>query len=370
MIAYGIIGLPNVGKSTLFNALLKGAKAEVSNYPFCTIDRNVGVIAVPDERLDKLANIFEQEKVVPAAIEFIDIAGLIKGASQGEGLGNKFLAHIRETDALLHVVRCFSEPQVLHVSTELDPINDIETVNTELYLADIQTVEKRIESTKRAAKSGDKELLRQYELLEKLKSHLEKGKPARTFINEISETHHEQVKNLIQQLFLLSAKPVMYIANIGEKRTESEIDVSNSVREYANENDAEFVEIVAQLEAELAELDDDDADIFREELDISETVLELIIRKSYDMMDLITFFTGVGKELRAWTLTSGTQAHEAAGKIHSDMQKGFIKAEVISSEKLISFDSWAKAREAGKVEVHGRDYEIQDGDVVLFHFKV
>lgn len=379
MISYGIVGLPNVGKSTLFNALSRGAHAEVSNYPFCTVDRNVGVISVPDERLDKLANVFQQEKVVPAAIELFDIAGLIEGASKGEGLGNKFLAHIRETDALLHVVRCFADPQVTRVSSrgrrsvpssEINPIIDIGIVNYELYLADLQTVEKRIESTKRAAKSGDKELLRQYRWLKSLKLHLEEGKPARNFFNKLEDVHFEEMKNLINQLFLLSAKPVMYIANIGEDLTESELMASNSVRKYAEEHSAEFAEITAKLEAELTELDEDEAELFREELSISETGLELIIRKSYDMMNLITFFTGVGKELRAWTLTSGTTASEAAGKIHSDMQKGFIKAEVIPAEELISVGSWAKAKDAGKITVFGRDYEIQDEDVVFFHFKV
>jgi len=369
MISYGIVGLPNVGKSTLFNALSRGARAEVSNYPFCTVDRNVGVISVSDERLDKLADVFHQEKIVPTAIEIFDIAGLIEGASKGDGLGNQFLAHIRETDALLHVVRCFSDPQVMHVSTEIDSISDIETVNSELYLADLQTVEKRIESTKQAAKSGDKELLRQCELLESLKSHLEKDKSARTLLNEVGDLHFEEMKDLIDQLFLLSVKPVMYIANIGEDRTESEVMKSNSVRKYAEENNAEFVEITAKLESEITELDEDEVEAFREELGISETGLELIIRKSYDMMDLITFFTGVGKELRAWTLTSGTKAHQSAGKIHSDMEKGFIKAEVIPTDELISVGSWAKARDAGKISVYGRDYEIQDGDVIFFHFK-
>lgn len=369
MLSYGIVGLPNVGKSTLFNALSRGSRAEVSNYPFCTVGRNVGIISVPDERLDKLNNIFKQEKVVPAAIELFDIAGLIEGASKGEGLGNQFLAHIRETDALLHVVRCFSNPQVLHISSEINPVSDIEIVNSELYLADLQTVEKRIESTKRETKSGDKELLKQYEWLKSLKSHLEEGNPARTFFNKFEDVHLEEVKELVAQLFLLSAKPVMYIANVGENLTESETAASNSVRKYAEEHDAEFAQITAKLESELTELDEDDAELFREELNISETGLELIIRKSYEMMNLITFFTGVGKGLRAWTLASGTKASEAAGKIHSDMQKGFIKAEVISANELISIGSWAKAREEGKTSVFGKDYEIQDGDVVFFHFK-
>lgn len=370
MISYGIVGLPNVGKSTFFNALSRGARAEVSNYPFCTIDRNVGIISVPDERLDKLTGVFQQEKVVPAAIEIFDIAGLIKGASKGEGLGNQFLAHIRETDALLHLVRCFTDTQVLHVSTEIDPIRDIETVNSELYLADRQTVEKRIDSIKRAAKSGDHELLRQYGWLESLKSHLEESKPARTFLNKVEDVHFDEMKDLVDQLFLLSVKPVMYIANIGENRTESESMASNLVKKYAKEHDAEFVEITAKLEAELTELDDDEAEMFREELNISETGLERIVHKSYDMMSLITFFTGVGKELRAWTLTSGTTAHQAAGKIHSDMQKGFIKAEVIPTEDLIAAGSWGKARNAGKIAAFGREYEIQDGDAIFFHFKV
>lgn len=369
MVSYGIIGLPNVGKSTLFNALSKGAHAEVSNYPFCTVDRNVGVISVPDEQLNKLAIVFEQKKVVPAAIEVFDIAGLIEGASEGEGLGNKFLANIRETDALLHVIRCFSEPQVLHVSEKIDPISDIKTVNSELYQADIQTIQKRLESTKRKTKSGEQEVIRKYGWLQSLKAHLEEGKPARTFLSKIEDVHLEEIKELTNELFLLSSKPVMYIANIGEEKSESEAMASEAVKKYAEEHDAEFAEVTAKLEAELTELDEDEAEIFRQELELKETGLELIIRKSYDMMNIITFFTGVGKELRAWTITSGTTADQAAGKIHSDMQKGFIKAEVIPAELLISIGSWTKAKEEGNIAVQGRDYVIHNDDVVLFHFK-
>jgi len=368
MISFGIIGLPNVGKSTLFNALSRGAAAEVSNYPFCTVEPNITVVAIPDERLDRLQAAFGQAKVVPAAMELVDIAGLVRGASRGEGLGNQFLARIREVDALLHVVRCFPDPAVVHVEDTVDPVRDIEIVETELCLADLATVERRQARTRAAAKSGDPRLRHELELLETLAAHLNAGRPARTL------EAGAELQGLMQELFLLTCKPTLYVANIAEDPSSS-ADVSAAVQRYAAAQGSRWVEISARVEAEIGELEAEEAALFREELGFPEAALRRLLRASQELLGLITFFTGFretgapAEELRAWTLKAGTPAPVAAGKIHSDMEAGFIRAEVINVEALLAAGSWHHARETGRLAVHGRDYEVQDGDVILFRFR-
>ena len=361
----GIVGLPNVGKSTLFNAITR-AGAEAANYPFCTIDPNVGVVDVPDERLAKLAELVRPERVVPATCRFVDIAGLVEGASRGEGLGNRFLSHIREVDAILHVVRCFRDDQVSHVAGSVDPLRDIETIQLELVLADLETVERRLERARKNAKSGEKRHLRELACLERLHALLTDGKPARS-----GEWDEEDVP-FLRELHLLTAKPVLYVANVGESDIagpENNPWVAQVVRHAASEN-AEAVTICAKMEAEIAELDEQDRAQFLRELGLSESGLDRLIRASYRLLGLITYFTAGPQEVRAWTIREGTKAPQAAGVIHSDFERGFIRAEVVAFEDLVRAGSMAAAREQGYWRLEGKDYVVRDGDVVYFRFAV
>lgn len=361
----GIVGLPNVGKSTLFNAITK-AGAESANYPFCTIDPNVGMVEVPDERLEKLTELYHPKKTVPTTFEFTDIAGIVKGASKGEGLGNKFLSHIRQVDAICHVVRCFEDENITHVSGKVDPIDDIETINLELILADLETVDKRIGRVEKIAKQKDKEAVAEYEVLSKLKAALEAEKPARAV--ELTEDQQKIVKGFQ----LLTSKPVLYVANVGEDDIQdpSANPYVGKVREYAKQEGAEVIVICARIEEEIAELDDDEKKMFLTELGIRESGLDQLIKAAYSLLGLATYFTAGEPEVRAWTFKKGMKAPQCAGIIHSDFEKGFIRAETVSYEDLIEYGSVAAAREAGKVRLEGKDYVVQDGDVMHFRFNV
>ena len=361
----GIVGLPNVGKSTLFNAITR-ARAEAANYPFCTIDPNVGVVEVPDERLQKLAGIVKPQRIVPTAFEFVDIAGLVKGASKGEGLGNKFLAHIREVDAIAHVVRCFQDSNITHVSGKVDPLGDIATINLELILADLETLERRMERTRKNLKSGEKKYVQEMDVLERLHAALTAEKPAR------SVTLDDEERLIVRDLHLLTMKPVLYTANVGEDEA-ADPDRNpfvQQVREYAAAEGAEVVPISAKLEAEIAELDDEEKALFLEELGLKESGLDRLIKAAYRLLGLQTFFTAGEKEVRAWTIRTGTKAPQAAGVIHSDFERGFIRAEVVSCEDLLAAGSMAAVRDRGLLRLEGKDYVVQDGDVMHFRFNV
>ena len=363
----GIVGLPNVGKSTLFNSLTK-AGAESANYPFCTIDPNIGVVAVPDERLQKLGEMYQSKKVTPAVIEFVDIAGLVKGASKGEGLGNQFLANIREVDAIVHVVRCFEDTNVVHVDGSVDPVRDIETINLELIFSDIEILDRRIAKTAKGARM-DKTLAKELALLEKIKAHLEEGNLAKTF--ELGEDEDEQ--KWFKEYNLLTAKPVIYAANVSEDDLADD-GASNAyvqkVREHAKEEACEVFVICAQIEQEIAELDDEEKAMFLEELGLKESGLEKLIKASYSLLGLISYLTAGEDETRAWTIKIGTKAPQAAGKIHTDFERGFIRAEVVNYQDLLDCGSLSAAKEKGLVGLEGKEYVVKDGDVILFRFNV
>ena len=361
----GIVGLPNVGKSTLFNSLTK-AGAESANYPFCTIDPNVGVVTVPDERLEVLRGIYNSEKVFPAIIEFVDIAGLVKGASKGEGLGNQFLSNIREVDAIVHVVRCFDDTNIVHVDGSVDPKRDIETINLELIFSDIELLERRISRTAKGAKN-DKKLVAELQMLERLKAHLEDGKMAKTF------TTDEEELELISTYNLLTIKPVIYAANVTEEDLVDDGQGNsyvNAVKEIASKENSEVFVISAQIEQEIAELDDEEKKMFLEELGLKESGLEKLIKASYKILGLMSYLTAGPKEIRAWTIKVGTKAPQAAGKIHNDFERGFIRAEIVSYDHLVECGSYNAAREKGLVRSEGKEYVVQDGDVILFRFNV
>lgn len=362
----GIVGLPNVGKSTLFNSLTK-AGAESANYPFCTIDPNVGVVTVPDARLEELRKMYNSKKVIPAAIEFVDIAGLVKGASKGEGLGNQFLANIREVDAIVHVVRCFKDSNIVHVDGSIDPLRDIETINLELIFSDIEMLERRIAKSGKGARN-DKSLVKELDLLERIKAHLENDSMAKSF-----EAEDEEELELIQSCNLLTYKPVIFAANVTEDDLADD-GASNAqvetVREYAAKEASEVFVVCAQIEQEIAELDDEEKKMFLEDLGIEESGLEKLIRASYSLLGLLSYLTAGEQEVRAWTITKGMKAPQAAGKIHTDFERGFIRAEIVSYDDLMESGTYVAAKEKGLVRLEGKEYIVKDGDIILFRFNV
>lgn len=360
----GIVGLPNVGKSTLFNALTS-AEALAANYPFATKDPNVGIITVPDPRLDKLAELVNPQKVLPTTVEIVDIAGLIKGASQGEGLGNQFLGNIREVDAIIHVVRCFEDGNVIHVDGSVDPVRDKDIIDTELILKDVETVEKRIDKFKKSSKGGDKEEAKKLDFTQRLNDHLMAGNPARSF--EVTSDEEE----VFSDMYLLTAKPILYVCNVDENSVISGNDHTARFVEAVEGEGAQVINVCAGIEAEIAQLDDpEERLLFLEEMDLSEPGVNRLILAAYQLLQLITYFTAGEKEVRAWTITEGTKAPQAAGVIHTDFEKGFIRAEVIGYEDYVQFGSEAAVKEAGKLSVQGKDYVVSDGDVMHFRFNV
>ena len=359
----GIVGLPNVGKSTLFNAITN-AGAECANYPFCTIEPNVGVVPVPDERLDNLAKMYNPQKVTHAVIEFVDIAGLVKGASKGEGLGNKFLSHIRETDAICQVVRCFEDSNIIHVDGSINPVRDIETINLELVFADLETVEKRIDRASKLIK-GDKKYQLEFDTWKKVRDALQNGKPARSL------EYTDEELEIVKDGFLLTMKPILYVANVSEDQLLDENDANvNSVKEYAKQDKAEVIKLCVKIEEELSSLDGNDKKEMLEALGLEESGLDKVIKASYDLLGLMSFLTAGEPEVRAWTIRKGTKAPQAAGKIHSDIERGFIRAEIVSYDDLMREGSMTAAKEKGLVRSEGKEYIMQDGDIVLFKFNV
>lgn len=358
----GVVGLPNVGKSTLFNAITK-AGAQAANYPFCTIEPNVGVVAVPDERLTKLAELFNSKKITPTTLEFVDIAGLVKGASKGEGLGNKFLSHIREVDAIVHTVRCFDDENITHVDGSVNPLRDIETINLELIFSDMEMIERRLQKARVAVK-GDKKYQEEIDFLEKLYKFLEEGKPARNY------PATDEEKEILKTLFLLTSKPVIYAANVSEDDVATENDYVKQVKEYAKSEGSEVIVLSAKLEEELADMSDDEKAIFFAELGIDKSGLDKLVTACYKLLNLISYLTAGEKETRAWTIVKGTKAPQAAGKIHSDFERGFIRAEVVDYQTLLDCKGYAGAKEKGKIRSEGKDYVMQDNDVVTFRFNV
>jgi len=365
-LSIGIVGLPNVGKSTLFNAITQ-AGAEAANYPFCTIEPNVGVVEVPDARLPVLAKLFSSKRIVPTSIKFIDIAGIVKGASKGEGLGNKFLAHIREVDAIAHVVRCFEDSNVTHVSGKVDPISDIEVINLELILADMETVDRRYDRTSKAARAGLKEGQVEHALLIRLKEAVDNGRPARS-----DDVLNDDEAKLLRELHLITSKPVMYVANVSEEHVANPMAVEAvaKVAVHAASERNEVVPISAKIEAELAEMDEEERAGFLADLGLTESGLARVIRSGYQLLNLMSFLTAGEMEARAWTIRKGTKAPEAAGEIHTDLQRGFIRAEIVGFDDLVRTGSMAAAREAGRVRLEGKEYIMKDGDVVNFRFNV